>query len=97
MEFFDHRSNVIENNSNVMYRGNMYDHKNVEKWIIIRKGLNMPSKKPRIQVLMNENTYQKFRKICEKEKRTDSNLGEYIIEKFINQYEKENGIIEITE
>lgn len=55
----------------------------------------MPSKKPKIQVLLDEKEYIKFKKIAEKEDRTESNLGKQAIQKFIENYERENGKINI--
>lgn len=57
----------------------------------------MPSYKPKVQILLNEEYHKKFKALCEKERRSDSVMGAIMIEKFINEYEKENGIIEIKE
>lgn len=54
----------------------------------------MPTKKPRIQALIEQKNYNKFKMLCEKEKRTESNFAGYIITKYIEEYEKVNGIIE---
>lgn len=51
----------------------------------------MPSKKPRIQALVNEATYEKFKILCEIEDRSESNFGGKIIADYINEYEKEHG------
>lgn len=57
----------------------------------------MPSKKPRIQAVMNEEYYKKFKVLCERDGRTESNLAVRIIEKYINDYEKIHGEITIKE
>jgi len=52
----------------------------------------MPSKKPYIQIRANQNLINKFQEICDKESRSMSNMGEYIIKKYIEEYEaKEAG------
>lgn len=53
----------------------------------------MPSKKPRLQILLEENEYQKFKTIAEKERRTESNLGKIAILNYISSYEEKNGTI----
>lgn len=55
----------------------------------------MPTKKPRVQSLLEPETYEKFKRICENEMRTESQMGGYIIKQFIDNYEKKYGIIEI--
>lgn len=57
----------------------------------------MPTNKPRVQTILNQETYAKLKRICEKEHRTESNLTALIIEKYIEEYEQKNGIVEIKE
>lgn len=57
----------------------------------------MPSNKRKIQYLLNDEYYEKFKIIMEKEKRkSESNLSQYIVEKYIDEYEKANGGIAIN-
>lgn len=53
----------------------------------------MPTKKPVIQTVIEENIYNKFKKICKKEDRSESKMAAIIIKKYIEQYEQENGRI----
>ena len=53
----------------------------------------MPTKKPVIQTVIEENIYNKFKEICKKEDRSESKMAAIIIKKYIEQYEKENGRI----
>jgi len=46
----------------------------------------MPTKKPRIQTILEENIYQTFKELCETEMRTESQMGAYIITKYIEEY-----------
>lgn len=55
----------------------------------------MPTKKPRIQALVEPDIYEKFRKLCEIEERSESKLSGMIITKYIQQYESVNGEIKI--
>ena len=55
----------------------------------------MPSKKPYIQIRTTEDTIKKFDSIAKKDNRSMSNMGEKIIKDFIENYEKENGEINI--
>lgn len=55
----------------------------------------MPSNKPRIQALIREKYYKKLTIIAEEEERSISKIAGIIIENYIDQYEKENGPIEI--
>lgn len=57
----------------------------------------MPSYKPKVQVLLNEEYHKKFKALCKKERRSDSIMGALMIEKYINEYEAEHGEIEIKE
>lgn len=56
----------------------------------------MPTKKPIIQTVVSEELHKKFKLLAKKELRTDSQMANYIITKYINQYEKEHGKINIT-
>lgn len=56
----------------------------------------MPSKKRKIQYLLDDNYYLKFKEIMTKEKRkSESQMSQYIVEKYIDEYEKRNGNIKI--
>lgn len=57
----------------------------------------MPSKKPIIAVRTTETIIKKFTFICEKEKRSMSKQAEKMIIEMIENYEVENGIIEVEE
>lgn len=57
----------------------------------------MPSYKPKVQVLLSEEYHRKFKALCEKDRRSDSVMGAIMIEKYIDDYEKENGKIEIEQ
>lgn len=54
----------------------------------------MPTKKPRIQSILEEETYNKLKVICENEMRTESKMVSYIVTQYIKDYEKKNGTIE---
>lgn len=47
----------------------------------------MPTKKPRVQTILNEDIYEKFKTLCDKEMRTESQMASIIITKYINDYE----------
>ena len=53
----------------------------------------MPKKKPVIQTVVDENIYNKFKEICNREDRSESKMAAIIIRQYIEQYEKENGRI----
>lgn len=53
----------------------------------------MPTKKPIIQTVVDEDIYDKFKEICKREDRTESKMAAIIIRQYIEQYEKENGHI----
>ncbi len=55
----------------------------------------MPSDKPRIVVRVDNALYQKFLFVSQKEKRTLSKQGEYVIEQYIQNYEHKNGKIKL--
>lgn len=47
----------------------------------------MPTQNPKIQVVVDKDIYNKFKKICEKEKRSLSNMAAKIIIEWINKEE----------
>ena len=47
----------------------------------------MPSKKPIIQAVMEEETYKKFKQLCTNDSRSASKLAGLIIKKYVNDYE----------
>lgn len=51
----------------------------------------MPSAKPKVQALLDDDIYQKFQALCKKDKRSESNMGGLIITEYIENYEKEHG------
>ena len=46
----------------------------------------MPTNKPRIQVILEEDVYKEYLEICNAENRKVSNMTQYIIKKFIDEY-----------
>lgn len=57
----------------------------------------MSTKKPRLQLIIEEEYYKKFKELCKKDDRTESNLGGKIIKNYIDQYETIHGEIKIEE
>lgn len=55
----------------------------------------MPTKKPRVQTILEIDTYEKFKYVCDKEMRTESQMASYIITNFITEYEQNHGNISI--
>lgn len=53
----------------------------------------MPTKKPRVQAILEEEKYKKFMKICKIEERSESKLAGIAITKYIQEYEAEHGEI----
>ena len=53
----------------------------------------MPTKKRRIQALMEPDYYKKFQELCKRDSRTESQLGGLIIKEYIKQYETIHGEI----
>lgn len=53
----------------------------------------MSSNLPRLTVRMNQDLIDKINKISEQEKRSTNQQIVYVIEKYIQQYEKEHGKI----
>lgn len=57
----------------------------------------MPTKKPRIQALLEQDIYLKFKKLCDQDMRSESQLSGKIITEYIKQYETIHGEIKIDE
>nr|WP_304057230.1 hypothetical protein [Enterocloster clostridioformis] len=57
----------------------------------------MPTKKPRIQALLEESDYKKFQSLCKTKDRTESKLAGIIIKEFLDKYEAEHGKIKVDE
>ena len=57
----------------------------------------MPTIKPRIQTIVEEDTYKKIKFLCTQEQRSESQLVKIIIQEYLNNYEKEHGAININE
>lgn len=55
----------------------------------------MATNKPRIQVILEQDCYNKFKALCKKDDRTESKLGKKIIENYIEQYEQIHGEIKV--
>ncbi len=53
----------------------------------------MPSKKPRLMTYTEQETIDKFETISKQENRSMSKQLEYIIKKYIQEYESKNGSI----
>lgn len=51
----------------------------------------MPTNKPKLQVILEEETYKKLKELAEKDKRSLSQMGGLIIEKYIEEYEAKQG------
>ena len=47
----------------------------------------MPTKKPKVQIILDENIYQKLKDIAEQDKRRISQMGSIIIENYIKNFE----------
>ena len=57
----------------------------------------MPTKKPRVQTILEEKDYKKFQKLCKIKDRTESKLAGVIIKKYIETYEAEHGPIDLPD
>lgn len=55
----------------------------------------MPTKKPRVQALLEPDIYKKFKKLCDQDIRTESQMGGLIITQYIKQYEIIHGEIKV--
>jgi hypothetical protein len=49
----------------------------------------MPTKKPRVQTILNEDAYKDFKALCEIEMRTESQMASFIITKYIEEHKLE--------
>lgn len=50
----------------------------------------MPTNKPKIQAILEKDVYEKFKKLCDDENRSESNLAGYIITQYIKSIEAKN-------
>lgn len=57
----------------------------------------MPTSKPIIQTVVNEETYKKFEILAQNERRSHSNMAATIIEAFIKSYESKHGEISLQQ
>lgn len=57
----------------------------------------MPTQKHRIQAILEDDTYEKFKELCKIDDRTESKMASRIITEYISKYEKKNGNIVIGE
>lgn len=57
----------------------------------------MPSNLPRLTVRMEQELIDKINKVAEKENRSVNQQITYVVKKYIEQYEKENGRINSAE
>ena len=53
----------------------------------------MGTNKPKVQIILEQECYEKYKALCKKDDRTESKLGKRIIEKYIEDYEKIHGKI----
>lgn len=56
----------------------------------------MPSNKPQLKAVINEEDYNKFKAIAEAENRSVSNLLQTLVKDKIKEYENEHGNIKIN-
>lgn len=57
----------------------------------------MPTKKPRVQTILEEKEYKKFQELCKIKDRTESKLAAIIIKEYITEYETQHGPIKVNE
>lgn len=57
----------------------------------------MPTKKPRVQSILEPETYEKLKEICENECRSESQMIKLIIQDYVNKYYAKDIIKEVTE
>ena len=50
----------------------------------------MPTKKPRVQSMLEPETYEKLKEICEIEGRSESQMIKLIIQEYVNKYYSKN-------
>lgn len=55
----------------------------------------MPSYKKTFTLRLEDENFEKIRFISSKNKRSIANQIEYLVEQYISEYEKENGLIDI--
>ena len=55
----------------------------------------MPTKKPVVQIVISDIYYKKLQTLGKKEDKSNSKIGAKIIERYIDEYEKENGAISL--
>ena len=53
----------------------------------------MGTNKPRIQIILENEYYQKYKELCKRDDRSESKLGSKIIKSYIDQYEEIHGPI----
>lgn len=53
----------------------------------------MPTNKPRVQSILETDTYNKLQIICKNEERSESNKIKHIITEYIRNYEAQHGEI----
>lgn len=56
----------------------------------------MPSTKPQLKAIVEQEEYEKFKIIAQEENRTVSNLLQTLVRQKINQYENEHGNLKIN-
>lgn len=56
----------------------------------------MPTKKPRVQSILEPETYEKLKEICENESRSESQMIKLIIQDYVNKYYAKNIINDLT-
>lgn len=64
--------------------------------VLFERGEKMPSNKPRLMTYTTDETIKKFEYIANQENRSMSKELEYIIKLYIQEYEKNNGTINLT-
>lgn len=57
----------------------------------------MPIIKIQTGLRLDENTYKKLKALCEQEGRSINNLAEYIIKKYLAEYEAKNGELPLSQ
>lgn len=57
----------------------------------------MPSPNPRLQTIVEPETYEKVKYLCEKEDRSESQIVKIMIKKYLEEYESQNGSINIQQ
>lgn len=57
----------------------------------------MATKKPQVKAYIEQGLRNKFKTICDIEKRSESNMIEYLIDKCVKEYESQHGEIKAEE